>query len=146
MIATSKRVEVNTAPQINRCNAGQTQRNIAFFSEHPEQIGERLRELEAEWDIERVVEAQSSSLMLTGILLGVTVNRKFLIVPAMIAGFLLQHAIQGWCPPIPILRGLGVRTQSEIDAEFYALKEIQGRQERAGETRAASTREFANMI
>jgi hypothetical protein len=33
---------------------------------------------------------------------------------------------KGWCPPIPILRQLGIRTASEIDTERYSLKVIRG--------------------
>jgi hypothetical protein len=33
----------------------------------------------------------------------------------------LQHAMQGWCPPVPLLRRLGIRTRNEIDREKYAL-------------------------
>ena len=38
----------------------------------------------------------------------------------------LQHAVQGWCPPLAVWRRLGVRTQSEIDEERYALKALRG--------------------
>ena len=41
-------------------------------------------------------------------------------------GFLLQHALQGWCPPVPVFRRLGVRTTAEIDRERYALKALRG--------------------
>jgi hypothetical protein len=41
-------------------------------------------------------------------------------------GFLLQHAVQGWCPPLPLLRRLGVRTADEINEERYALKALRG--------------------
>jgi hypothetical protein len=40
--------------------------------------------------------------------------------------FLFQHAVQGWCPPLPVLRRLGVRTRKEIDRERYALKALRG--------------------
>jgi hypothetical protein len=43
-----------------------------------------------------------------------------------VATFLLQHALQGWCPPVPLFRSLGVRTASEIDEERYALKALRG--------------------
>jgi len=43
-----------------------------------------------------------------------------------VGGFLLQHGVQGWCPPLGILRRLGVRTPREIEAERYALKSIRG--------------------
>jgi hypothetical protein len=38
----------------------------------------------------------------------------------------LQHAVQGWCPPIPVLRRFGFRTADEINRERYALKALRG--------------------
>jgi hypothetical protein len=58
--------------------------------------------------------------------LGTRVDRRWLLFPAAVAGFLLQHAVQGWCPPVSIFRRLGFRTQSEIDEERYALKALRG--------------------
>ena len=63
---------------------------------------------------------------MAGLFLGVTVSKKWFLLPALIQGFFLQHALQGWCPPIPVLRRLGVRTQAEIDQERYALKALRG--------------------
>jgi hypothetical protein len=63
---------------------------------------------------------------LSGLALGVTVNRKLLVIPAIVLGFLLQHGIQGWCPPLPILRRLGLRTQQEIAAEKYVVRAMRG--------------------
>jgi hypothetical protein len=34
--------------------------------------------------------------------------------------------VQGWCPPIPVLRRLGFRTAFEIDQERQALKLLRG--------------------
>ena len=76
--------------------------------------------------MERVIEANASVLAVTGLFLGVTVDRKWLLLPGVITVFLFQHAIQGWCPPIPILRRLGVRTSAEINEERYALKALRG--------------------
>ena len=53
-------------------------------------------------------------------------DRRFFMLPAAVAGFLLQHAVQGWCPPVPVLRRLGFRTASEIDEERYVLKALRG--------------------
>jgi hypothetical protein len=50
------------------------------------------------------------------------VDRRFLALPAAVLGFLLQHAVQGWCPPVPVLRRLGFRTQTEIEDERHALE------------------------
>jgi hypothetical protein len=49
-----------------------------------------------------------------------------LVVPGVVLPFLFQHAVQGWCPPLPVLRRLGVRTREEIDREKYALQVLRG--------------------
>ncbi len=89
-------------------------------------IDERLRELDREWDIERVLEANASGLALTGVVLAATRGRGWLLLSAGVLGFLMQHAVQGWCPPMPVLRRLGIRTQREIERERYALKALRG--------------------
>jgi len=73
-----------------------------------------------------MLEANASALVLAGLGLGSWVDRRFYLLPAVVAGFLLQHALQGWCPPLPVLRRLGVRTQTEIELERYALKALRG--------------------
>jgi hypothetical protein len=75
--------------------------------------------------VERVLGANAALLSLTGLVFGFA-NRKLLVVPAVVAGFLLLHALQGWSPPVPLFRRLGVRTQAEIEAERYALKALRG--------------------
>ena len=124
---TADRVRVNTSCEINARIRRETLDRIGYFrGAAPEELEERLRQLDAEWDVERAIEANASSILLAGVGLGAFVNRKFLVLPGIVAGFLLQHALQGWCPPIPILRGMGFRTQTEIEEERYALKAIRG--------------------
>ena len=86
----------------------------------------RIRELDEEWDIERVLEAHASTLSLFGMGMGAFVDRRFFALPAIIMGFLLQHAMQGWCPRVPLLRRLGFRTAWEMEEERYALKVLRG--------------------
>jgi hypothetical protein len=43
-----------------------------------------------------------------------------------VTAFLFQHAVQGWWPPLPLIRRLGVRTLREIDEERFALKTLRG--------------------
>jgi hypothetical protein len=85
-----------------------------------------LKQLDDEWDIERAIEMNASALALTGIALGTLRNRSWLALPAAVTAFLFQHAVQGWCPPVPILRRLGFRTSYEIERERYALKAVRG--------------------
>jgi hypothetical protein len=59
-------------------------------------------------------------------MLGTFVKRKWLILPGVVLPFLIQHAIQGWCPPLEIFGRLGVRTRHEIDAEKFALQVLRG--------------------
>jgi hypothetical protein len=89
-------------------------------------VARQLRNLEREWDLERTVETWFASVVLTGVTLAVTRDRRWIALPAVAAGFMLQHAIQGWCPPVPLFRRLGFRTQSEIARERYALKGMRG--------------------
>ena len=125
--ATTTRVEQHTDETVNERIRRQTQQNISqFAAQGREAIDRRLEELDREWDIERTLEANAASISLVGLGLGASVDRRFFVLPAVVAGFLLQHAVQGWCPPVPLFRRLGFRTASEIDAERYALKAIRG--------------------
>lgn len=123
--STVERVPRQTAPEINEQIADETRENIAQFA-NLAVIESRLRELDHEWDIERTLAANAATLMLAGSVLRATVNRRFFALPAVVAGFLLQHALQGWCPPLPVFRRLGFRTQAEIERERYALKALRG--------------------
>ena len=124
--ATARRVALNTDEAVNARIRRRTAANLAYFAENPDEISARLEELDREWDIERVLETQASSLSLLGLFLGATVDKRFMLLPAVVAGFFLQHALQGWCPPVPVLRRLGIRTQSEIEHERYALMALRG--------------------
>jgi hypothetical protein len=123
---TTGRVAESTAETVGERIRRQTEANVVHFAHHPDRIDERLEALDREWDVERVLEANAASLALAGVVLGATVDRRFLILPAAVTAFLLQHALQGWCPPLPVLRRLGVRTASEIAEERYALKHLRG--------------------
>ena len=123
--STVQRVPRHTNHAVNDRIRSQTKRNIARFqTAKPDAIDRRLRELDAEWDVERTLEANAATASLIGLTLGTTVDRRWFFFPAVIAGFLLQHALQGWCPPLPVFRRLGIRTSYEIDEERYALMAI----------------------
>lgn len=86
-----------------------------------------MDELRKEWDVERALEVNASSLILmSSIAAGVRTRSWGFAPPAVVAGFLLQHGLQGWCPPLPVLRRLGFRTQREIDAERTAVRLMLG--------------------
>lgn len=76
--------------------------------------------------MERMLETNAAALALAGTLLGAFVDRRFLVLPVFVTGFLLQHALQGWCPPVPFFRKRGTRTAREIADERIALKALRG--------------------
>ncbi len=126
MPSTRNRVPRHTADDIN----SRIQRDIAFsvqyYADHKDDIGKRLHELDDEWDIERAIEANAAALGFVGSFLGLTRGRKWLVLPLAVTGFLFQHAVEGWCPPVPLLRRLGFRTSFEIEEERQALKALRG--------------------
>lgn len=120
-------VRANTNPGVLKQIDMSIEEKVLYYStQTKEVISKRITQLEREWDIERVLEANAASLALTGLLLGLTRSRKYLLLSFGVLSFLLTHSIQGWCPPMPILRKLGVRTRSEIDREKFALKVLRG--------------------
>ena len=105
----------------------QIEERVQYYATQPKPvISARIDELEREWDVERVLETNASSLAFTGLVLGLTVNRKWFFLTGTVLGFLFQHAVQGWCPPIPLLRRAGIRTRAEIELERYAMKALRG--------------------
>jgi len=124
--ATTERVPLHTPERYNEAIRRQTEDNVARYAAGANDITRRLVELDREWDMERTLEANASALALTGVALGALVDRRCLVLPALMCGFLFQHALQGWCPPVPLFRRLGFRTASEIAHERYALKALRG--------------------
>lgn len=125
--ATARRVELHTAAALNDAIRQRADAQVLRLEAAPaEEIGKRLRVLDAEWDVERVLQANASVIVLLGLLLAASASRRFLLLPTAVFGFFAQHALQGWCPPVPVIRRLGVRTQREIERERHALKALRG--------------------
>jgi hypothetical protein len=125
--ATTHRVECHTSPSAQvRIQARMQQRLRHYAGAPPHEITRRIEALEREWDIERWLETNAATVSLIGIALGTLVDRRWFALPAVVAGFLLQHAVQGWCPPLPVFRRLGVRTAHEIHAEIVELRRLRG--------------------
>jgi hypothetical protein len=121
------RVRAKTKPNTLRKIDNRIEEKIRYYAFQPKEvISQRIAELEREWDIERILETNASSLALLGLILGLTRGKKWLLVTGGVLGFLLMHGVQGWCPPVPALRKLGVRTRSEIDREKFGLKVLRG--------------------
>jgi hypothetical protein len=122
-----ERVRKNTSDHINREVDKKIKESIELYSsQDSEMINKRIKQLEQEWDIERALEVNMPIVALVGLALGIFVNPWWFIFPVIVMLFFLEHAIQGWCPPLPIFRSLGFRTKEEIEKERYALKILRG--------------------
>jgi hypothetical protein len=121
------RVRRNTSQDTLARIDQKTEDNIRFYRRQSHgQIAARIEDLDKEWSIERYLEMNASAIALGGLVLGLTVSRKWFLLPVAVLGFLFQHAVQGWCPPLPILRRRGIRTRGEIDREKFVLKASRG--------------------
>jgi hypothetical protein len=121
------RVRAHSDRAQNRRVDRQTRNCLEQHAAHDrEAIGRHIELLEREWDVERYLQMNAGLVSLSGIVLGAFVNRRFLVLPAAVFGFFFQHAAQGWCPPLPVFRKMGVRTRREINKEKYALKALRG--------------------
>lgn len=126
--ATVDRVPAHTSENVNERIRSETRQRIRQLSSHPERIPGRLEALDREWDIERALEASAASFTLLGVCLASWRGRRWMFMPGVVAGFLLQHALQGWCPPLPVFRRFGFRTSHEIEQERHALEMLQRRE------------------
>jgi len=94
----------------------------------PDAIRARLAELEREWDLDRAligVFSVAGSLTARAVMRSLARRGRLgfwgLLFDTQL-GFLAHHAVRGWCPPVALLRRLGVRTAKEICAERVALE------------------------
>jgi hypothetical protein len=124
--ATALRVEKSTPRHINEMIRRETECSLLHYAQRPELIEARLAELDQEWDIERTLEVQASGAVLTGLVFSVLRGRLWLGLSIFSGYFLLQHALQGWCPPVALFRRLRIRTAREIETERCALKALRG--------------------
>ena len=124
---TLQRVFLRTDPVVNAEIRNQTIRNLNIFRNCNEtEVTERIHKLDREWDTERVLEVNASLLILLSSYLGIRISRVWFLLTGMVGVFMLQHALQGWCPILPLIRKWGVRTADEIHSEQIALKILRG--------------------
>lgn len=119
------RIQEYTPEEVSRQIRRDLKARVLYLAQRPEEIDRRLDELDHEWSLERRLEASAGVLSLIGLTFGVFRSRWYLL-PAAAAVFLVQHAAQGWAPPVSLMRRMGVRTAREIDHERYALKALRG--------------------
>lgn len=112
--------------QLRRIDDATENRLRLYSSQPPDVIQQRITELRREWSIERYLQINVATVGLATVALAATLNRKWGFLTCAGLGFFLVHAVEGFDPPIPLLRRLGIRTRAEIDREIYALKVMRG--------------------
>jgi hypothetical protein len=121
------RVRENTAQYVNEeLDERAEDRVRGYAASSREEITARIKELEKEWSIERLIESEAPMMAITGLGLGAAVSRKFLALPAFVFGMVALHGVQGWYPMIPLFRRMGFRSRKEIDREKFAMKALRG--------------------
>lgn len=121
------RIRAHTSDEVNRRIDEQILRNVEEHSHSPEAIDRRLEMLDHEWDVDRALMANFSVIAFSALMAGIFRNRRFLALPAIQIPFLLWHAVEGWCPPLPLLRRMGFRTRQEIESEKIELRKAGAR-------------------
>ena len=137
---TDRRMAFSSSNTIEREIESRTRERVERFArEETSPFDLRLSELEMEWDIDRTIQLNAGLLALGGVVLAAAVDRRLAVLPAAAGAMLLQHALRGWCPLVPGLRRLGVRTPREIERERQALKVLRGDYARLANVRDAET-------
>jgi len=135
------RVRLHTPSRFNnRIDQAMMKRIVDYSRRTPEEISERILELDREWDIERFLEMSAGTLALSGVVLSGFRSRRWLILSATFLGLLLQHSVTRRSMLGKALRGAGVRTRREIDAEKYAMRMLRGDFDRIKSTSEESHR------
>src|SRR4051812_21406814 len=103
METQNDRVQASSPKDLNEKIEEQLLSNIQFYSQQNKQaISNRIEELEKEWYVDRALMTNAASISIISLLLGLKVDKRWFILSGAVATFLLQHGIQGWCPPLPL--------------------------------------------
>ena len=126
--ATARRVELCTKSKVNKKIHRASERKLKLLGEFSDRKGltAAIQKLDREWDTERVLEANAAALTAAATVLTLKKGRVWSLLSGAVSFFLMAHALIGWCPPLPVIRRLGVRTPKEIQNEKMELKAIRG--------------------
>jgi hypothetical protein len=125
------RIRARTSARVNeRIDRAAASRVARARTEPTAGLLRRLAELDREWDVDRALMANFAILGGLSFALGVSRSNPWrrrnpwLALFGTQLGFLLFHSVAGWCPPLPVFRRLGFRTQKEIDVERHCVERL----------------------
>ena len=102
----------------------QTEMSQAYYTQHTGEIAGRVKELEQELTVEKVLKTAGSVATGYGLLSGLVGRRRGVLLGLIAQSFAIQHAITGTCIPATLLHRIGLRTQGEVEAEKSALSAL----------------------
>jgi hypothetical protein len=119
------RVRNHTAAHVNEAIDRKTGAHVRELAGRGrEAVAARLAKLDREWDIERLIAVEAA---VVATVLG-ELNRRRTSRFRMLLGahqaMVMLHAATGWSPTTALLRRLGIRTRTEIDAERASLQNL----------------------
>ncbi|NLF80046.1 MAG: DUF2892 domain-containing protein [Clostridia bacterium] len=125
---TAGRVVINTRPRTRQKLHNDTICRIKSCQGTTKPLlAEEIERLDYEWDTERVVETIAASLLLAASMTGFGRGKLCHYILTGAIGFgLLQQALRGWNPALPLIRALGVRSPEEIYQHKTTLKRLRG--------------------
>ena len=125
---TGDRIRAHTRATSNARIDRATFEHLDEALQSSETIRTRLRELDKEWTVDRalmlnfaIAGSVSAGLAIHGAIKHGRISGWTALIGAQLA-FLAHHAIRSWCPPMPVFRRLGFRSDREICAERVALQ------------------------
>ncbi len=121
--ATTKHLVLNPTPLVDEAASDLAHEGMGRYAAAPAGVVEqRLRELDREWDVERLTAITFGLVVLGGVLLVAFLGPGWLVLLALGGACLLLHGAAGWSPALLLTRCLGYRTAREIAQERFALR------------------------
>jgi len=124
---TETRVHQQTSSKVNAEITRKTIANLQHWKDRgPGELDKRLKVLQSEWNVDRVMELLCGALCILGLLLGNWGSRNYLVLSLLGSLFIVLYSLLGWNSFLSVLRRMNVRTSSEIFQEMEALRIIRG--------------------
>jgi hypothetical protein len=128
---TTTRVDAHTSPSMRKHLQQRLVANVRrFVNADRHQIDQRMKELDKEWSVERVIEVEASAMIGLGATLGLLHNRKWFALSGLATSMVVLHNTRGSYPLLPVFQRLGFRSQKDILDERNALKVLNKEHER----------------
>jgi hypothetical protein len=121
------RIREHTRTEVNQRIDDDTWQALEHAQTEPE-IRARLAALDKEWHLDRALIGffgVLGTLVASKAIRSVWRRRQISGWRMLLwtqLGFLVHHAVRGWCPPVSLLRRVGFRTADEIQAERVTLE------------------------